>query len=205
VVNKVGVRAAVVILAAVLLVGCSEQVRDAKSPVQPGPLEKGHQHAWATKAAVGKTFTDGMEVLTFRGQQSAVIKNVEFVGDAGLKLIGVKLAGPDRSIGAIQYIDAWPPRDPQLKVSSVMPAFGQELKPKGQGSYELLLGIEVTQKGYLVRKGIKVEYTTADGKEYTQFIPAVLAVCSSEEWLAKKRNCPLPEGWADFPESLGDA
>lgn len=154
-------------------------------------------HAWATPKDVGERFTDGLEVLSFRGEHEAVIDSVELVGAEGLRVVGVRLAGPQRSLGSIQVMQ-WPPRDPELAPSSIMPAFGVPLKPRRSGAtYELLLGLEVTDEGsgYLVREGIRIGYTV-NGTHYVQDLPAVLAVCTTPAALdAETGECPLPEEW----------
>lgn len=166
-------------------------------------MEKPFLHAWATERHVGERFTDGMEVLSFRGEHEAMIDSVQLVGAKGLRVVGVRLAGPERGIGSIQVM-AWPPRDPELETSSIMPAIGVPLKPKKSGaSYELLLGLEVTDEGsgYLVRKGVRVDYTV-DGTHYSQYLPAALGVCTLETSVDPATGeCPLPEGWTTFPGS----
>lgn len=182
-------KGAAAVLAAALAVGCS-------SPLQPGPIRRTDPHVWSTVERTGSTFTDGMEVLYLTGVKPATLTSVELVGAEGLELVGVKLASPDRGFGSIQRMD-WPPRDPDLPQDSVLPVKGTEITPidpkDNTGTWELLIGIRVTGKGYLVRKAVRVNYTVG-GEEYSRVQPAGLAVCTSRRLLVDG-ECPLPEGW----------
>lgn len=160
----------------------------------PGPMSPPRKHAWTTYQPVGHVFTDGLEVLYLHGKRSAVIDKVKLLpghdGD-GLKLVGVRFAGPTRD-GNVQLMP-WPPRDPDLVASSVGPAIGRTIAPVTRGgafNWELLLGIKVTKPGYLVRRGIEVDYHIGD-QHYSYVIPAWLAVCTQVRY--SHRNCPLPK------------
>lgn len=95
---------------------------------------------------------------------------------------------------------AWPPRDRELPPESVMPAFNVPLKPTSETDYELLLGIRATKEGYLVRRGLQVGYTV-EGKEYSDFVPAILAICTSPDLEDEHGWCPLPEEWSELKDS----
>ena len=165
---------------------------------EPGPLAppQPNEHAWTTYEPVGHTFTDAMEVLSLSGTRPAVLDSVKMLpgkNRAGLKLVGVRLAGPSRG-GNVQKMP-WPPRDPELVASSVGPAIGTTIAPASSGvgeSWELLLGIKVTQPGYLVRRGIEVDYHVGD-QHYSDVIPAWLAVCTQARYSHFKRDCPPPK------------
>ena len=81
-----------------------------------------------------------------------------------------------------------------------MPAFNVPLKPTSQTDYELLLGIRATKEGYLVRRGLQVGYTV-EGKEYSDFVPAILAICTSPDLEDEHGWCPLPEEWSELKDS----
>jgi hypothetical protein len=157
-----------------------------------GPLDPGNPHGWSVTEPAGDTFTDGMELLRLHGDRDAVIEDVRLVGDEGLELVGAKLASPERGIGWIQYRPAFPPaNDPDLG-DVLVDAVGATITPlvEDQGGWELLLGIQATGEGYLVRTGVEVDYRVGKN-EYTVLLPAHLAVCTSPR-LERKGACPLP-------------
>lgn len=160
-----------------------------------GPLNPGPPHGWAATAKVGDVFTDGLELLHLRGTEQAVIEDVRLVGDDGLELAGAVLAGPERGIGAVQYMPTFPPHNnPQID-AELVEAEGTWITPEGKdrkGTWELLLGIRPTTEGYLVRTGVEVDYSV-QGEEYTVLIPAHLAVCTSQKY-ERRGECPLPPG-----------
>lgn len=186
------IRLAVALALAFAATGCAD--------AGPGPLAYPHpnEHAWTTYEPVGATFTDGLEVLVLRGKRPAVIDKVKLLpghnGD-GLKLIGVRLAGPTRD-GNVQRMP-WPPRDPDLVASSVGPAIGRTIAPQSRGgayNWELLLGMKVTKPGYLVRRGIEVNYHIGD-QHYSYVIHGWLAVCTKPWYRLHKNACPLPKAF----------
>ena len=163
-----------------------------------GPIGTTNQHVWTKKVDVGEAFTDGTEVLVVQGKEPAVLDGVHLVGAQGIDLLGVRLVKPGRSWGSIMSMP-WPPRDPDLDESLVIPAEGATLEPQRDGTgYELLLGLKAQERGYFVRQGIRVDYTV-NGKKYSRFLPAVLSVCSGTH--RDRKFCPAPKGWKHFPES----
>ncbi len=193
--------AVALVVAAVLATGVAVAAFDRSSGELPsGPMEKPNQHAWGIHAESGVPFTDGFETIALRGRRSAEIVSIEVDGDDGLDTLGFRLVGPDRGFGSIQSMKGWPPQDDELDPSSSYPAIGAELltwKALDRRGYELLIGHKVDEKGYFVRKGFWVTYAV-EGVEYRQYFPAVLAVCNGVH--LEKRDCPAPQGWADFPE-----
>lgn len=163
------------------------------STAGPGPLTPANEHAWATYEPVGRTFTDGMEVLELRrGTHPAVIDSVKLLpgkNGAGLRLVGVRLAGPHRGTNYQKL--PWPPRAPELPPSVVEPAVGATITSQ-LGAWELLLGIKVTKPGYLARRGIEVDYHVGD-QHYSYVIRGWLGVCTQARYSHFKRNCPPPK------------
>lgn len=160
----------------------------------PGPLAPPHpgEHAWTTYEPVGATFTDGMDVLSLRGKRSAVIDSVRMLpgkNGAGLKLLGVRLAGPNRGTNYQKL--PWPPRAPEMPASVVGPAVGATVTPQSRG-WELLLGIKVTRPGYLARRGIEIDYHIGD-QHYSYVDAAWLAVCTTPWYRVHKNACPPPK------------
>jgi hypothetical protein len=159
---------------------------------EAGPMSPPNPHGWAITKGVGETFTDGFEVLRLRGDRPAVLDSVALVGSEGLELVGFRLAGPDRSMGAVQLVDNFPPRDPML--SDVRPANDTTITPvskSGSIGWELLIGIKVVEEGYHVREGVRVDYTV-DGERFSVVHPAQLVVCTSEKY-HKRGDCPFPD------------
>ena len=162
-------------------------------------------HASGVKAEAGEAFTDGMDVVMLKGKHNATITSVELVGDREIKLVGFKLATPERialgGMGSIQHMP-WPPKDRDLPPESVVPGVGTTITPLvvtkdgPTGSYELLLGHKVEEEGYFVRRGFWINYT-ADGEEYRQYYPAVMSICAGDAH-AKRKFCPLPKNWEDM-------
>lgn len=160
-----------------------------------GPMIAPNPHGWATSDRVGDVFTDGMEIFRLAGDAEAVIEDIRLVGDEGLELVGAKVAGPDRAIGAIMYNADFPPVDePDLRDAVLYDAIGATITPreKHPGGWELLLGIRATEEGYLVREGVEVDYRVGDD-EYTVFWEAWLGVCTSPKYEVDG-DCPAPEG-----------
>ncbi len=82
------------VVVASLLAGCSLVSDDP----DPGPMKPHNAHGYVISMHQGKTFTDGFESLELTGDQPAVILDVEIIGDEGLELAGVELAGPEREL-----------------------------------------------------------------------------------------------------------
>lgn len=159
-----------------------------------GPMVPGNAHGYGFVTKVGDTFTDGFEILRLGGESEAKIEKVEIEGDAGLKLLGAKVVGPDRSIAAIQYFADWPASDPDLQGATIVDAKGATITPQSQDSmgWELLVGLEVTEPGHLVRDAVLVTYTVGD-QTYRVRLPAEIAVCAGPEY-TDKEQCPSAEG-----------
>ena len=48
--------------------------------------------------------------------------------------------------------------------------------------------------------GLQVGYTV-EGKEYSDFVPAILAICTSPDLEDEHGWCPLPEEWSELKDS----
>lgn len=157
----------------------------------PGPLTPTNVHGWGKDYPVGQVFTDGWEVLNLHGHQNAVIDSVRQVrgpnGD-GLKMLGLLLADPSRQEGSVGPVASWPPRHfPHFTESAIVST--KTITPAKMG-WELLIGYKVTKPGYLVRRGIVVNYHIGD-QHYRYYDPAWMAICSAPKYV-RTHTCPAP-------------
>lgn len=132
----------------------------------------------ASEFPVGTVFTDGLERLyPADGGAPVTITDLEWVGsqEAG-QVIGWKLAGPGRRVGALQVIDGFPPNERRL--GSLTDAIGATISDTKVG-HELLVGIEVVSDEYAVREGLRV-ITEHNGRTYEDVLPAVLVFCGAD-------------------------
>ena len=129
---------------------------------------------------VGTRFTEGIQVLELGGDKPGTIDRVEFVGDQAVKLLGAWVLPPSRAIGAVQFLQDWPPKaDFGVDLSRAVPAEGTRISPQSEdsASWELLLGVEVTQEGHWTHTAIRVTYEV-DGDRYRVDLPTELTVCT---------------------------
>ena len=184
---------ALLVCAFVCLAGCASSASDAAggSRSTDGPILMPNRTAYSVLARQGDEVTDGFEVLHLDGDRSAVIESVRLVGAEGLELLGSKLAPPDRSIGAVQYMPTWPPADPQIDRASLVDATGARITPATAG-YELLVGMRVTGQNEASRVGIRVDYTVGS-KKYTIVLPAGVELCLSAEAHRRPSSCRVPD------------
>ena len=147
-----------------------------------GPLERPQPHGWAVGVTVGEPFTDGLEILRLGGKDPAVIDDVRLRSDDGLTLVGVKLVGPGRALGAVQFARSWPPTsDRDLREEKLRP-ISEQLIPlqAAPAGWELLLGLRADKPGVLRRTAIEIDYTVG-GTKYTVVRPAELVVCAARD------------------------
>ncbi|NUS57836.1 MAG: hypothetical protein HOV66_23715 [Streptomycetaceae bacterium] len=131
-----------------------------------------------------------MEVLRLRGTRPAKITGVSLRGDDGLTLVGVRLVGPDRGLGAVQYSPSWPPaHDPDFGGARMLPA-DTVLTPAGAGGagWELLLGLRADEPGRYERTAVVIDYTVG-GRAYTSVRPAELVVCVQRQPVHGRPRC----------------
>ena len=161
--------------------------------LRDGPLDTPPPHAWAIGQPIGATFTDGLETLEFEGTEPAELVDVRLIGDPDLELVGVALAGPDRTYGSIQLMEGFPPRHKDLEPNVVInDGIGHPMTAQTRHDigWELLLGIRVSEPGRHVRTAIEVTYTAA-GQTYVEQIPAAMAICASRD-NHRPRDCAVP-------------
>jgi hypothetical protein len=189
--------AAVAVLALGLVAGCSGHQADKRAVKPgPGPIEPVDRHVWTHTYPAGSTITDGLETITIRGHQPAVLDSVELVGAHGLRMVGVKLADQRRGVLFTSAL-GWPPRVPALPASlrpkynpaAVVPAAGARLRPGASPSYELLIGMKVQHPGSVGRRGILIRYHVGD-KHYAYVDHAAVWICTSKKY-ERHGSCPI--------------
>lgn len=127
-------------------------------------------------------FIDRLEILRLEGRDPAVLLHVESVGgDGAFRYLGAMIAGPDRKLAAVTYLEGFPPDDGSL--GEIRPAIGAQIRPvtetTGGKGYELLIGYEVEDDTKVaLRTGIVVTYRVG-AREYVWRSPARLLYCSA--------------------------
>jgi hypothetical protein len=172
----------------------------------PGPIAAEHKTSWSPTVNVRRTWTDGWSVLTLTGHKAAVIDQITFLrgqNGAALRLVDAKIADGTRRHSSFQYDPHWPPRQPDIvPADSMEPAVGTRLQPGHH--YELLLGIQATKHGYLVRRGIEIDYHVGSTK-YVRVIDSWLGVCTSKQYWRTddfgQPDCPRPKGFESAPSA----
>jgi hypothetical protein len=171
--------AALCVMAAVAVYVLSLRTGSEPIALPSGPLARDTpHHGTVIDDPVGTRFGDGLETLELTGDKPATITSVEVVGgEPSLHYLGALIAGPDRKSGAFQRVH-WPPEAPRL--GTIVDAEGAILQPTdslgGMGSYELILGYEITSDEYAARDSVRIEYTV-EGKPYAVDIPAAMLNC----------------------------
>jgi len=151
--------------------GCSSS----QEPSEHGPAATANPITYYPTFPTGTTFTDGVEVFVIHGQRPATIRTVQVLGaSAGMKVLGVRVAGPDRQYGAIEILHRFPPADPRL--GPLFPADGYIVHPGPLGA-ELLIGMKITEPGVQRRTGIRVTYTVGS-TTYQKTYRAAIVNCS---------------------------
>jgi hypothetical protein len=182
------------VLALLLTVGCSGQ--QPRERAGAGPIEPVNRHVWAHSYPAGSTITDGLETITIRGREPAVLDSVKLVGAHGLKIVGVKLADQRRGV-LFTSARGWPPRvtalpeelRSQYKPEAVVPAGGARLKPGASPPYELLIGMKVLHPGSVSRRGIVIRYHV--GEEHYRYVDrAAVWICTSKKY-ERHGSCPI--------------
>ena len=130
----------------------------------------------------GSVFTDGFEVVRVPGDAPIEIVNVESEGGTtALRYVGAWVAGPDRQVGAEQFLPGTPPDNFSSRTVRAEGATLQPVSVTGKIGYELLLAYEVVDRQSVdVRRAIRVTYKSGT-HTYQQVIQAGLVVCPAAQ------------------------
>lgn len=161
-----------------LLVGCTSQ----GTASTDGPIPTVDDHGYGgVHVAVGKPFSDTMEVLQNEGEEPVRITSVEFIDTPRQLRLVEALVGVGRT-GNHQSEPQWPPQLPEN--GTLIPAEGAVLQPvtvqEAQGDYPgyvLAMGVEATEPGKWVRGGYRVNYEVA-GRPYKLEVVAQITICT---------------------------
>lgn len=105
------------VLTAAALSGCTATGAGETGPVavpEAGPVSTQTPVFSSLSAKPGSTFTDGLALFSLRGGKPATVTAVRPDPVEGLELLGVRVAGGNRPMAAIQFTRSWPPVDPDL-------------------------------------------------------------------------------------------
>ena len=163
----------------VVLVAAVAALPDAGTAPQ-GPLMLPTPHGWLLEdARVGHQFTDGLELLDVQGTAPITVTDVRSIGGGnGLELIGLRVAGDARKSLTHQYTPRFPPRGGRFgPLREVLDESLPSSPGPQHGSWQLLLGYEVTRPGIWERTALEIDYVT-DGRSYTARFPSALLVCT---------------------------
>ena len=162
-----------------------------------GPIVEVPPHGWFVRGASGKVFTDGLERLELSGALPATLLAIESVGTgASLELFDAMIAGPERTMGAIQTVPRFPPEAKSL--GELEELEGLTIAPFDQTDewgHVLILGYRITSDQPAVREGLRVT-CEVEGTTYERFVPARLIYCGAS---MRGREC---DAYADdqFPD-----
>lgn len=140
-----------------------------------GPTASG----FAGVQPLGSRFTNGQVVVHNQSTSQVVLRSIKpITTGSGLRYLGAHVAGPDRSIGFVQFYDTFPPEDEGLAglepvEGAVLPA-GEREKAEG---FELLMGYEVVAEGRSTVTGVEVAWTV-NGRDQSAVFPSTMAVCT---------------------------
>lgn len=157
-----------------------DRSRSAGGWTEGGPALPPNAHGYVVRYQAGDVFSDGLERVKLAGNQPGVLDHVEISEPSAdrFKVIGVRVAGPHRSIGSWQVGDGFPPvikgygPDP---LGKLVPAHGASL-PTGITGSVLVIGLKVVKPGLGIRTGVRIYYTVA-GEKYTTLFRAAIANC----------------------------
>ncbi|HEY3407495.1 MAG TPA: hypothetical protein VGK53_04915 [Propionicimonas sp.] len=88
---------------ALVLAACSPQISDGTALTAPDT------HGWSVAEQTGSIFTDGFETVEPTVGPIVIERVVAAGGSDDVRLVGVKVAGPDRELGSVQFSDGFPP------------------------------------------------------------------------------------------------
>ena len=140
-------------------------------------------HGWSIAEQTGSIFTDGFETVE-PTDGPIIIEKVVAAGESDdVRLVGVKVAGPDREIGSVQFSDGFPPTSSDFGAVSFRDL--PYTVNAGQ-SAELLLGYQVVREGRWQRSEVEIQYRFR-GTLYRQRFHAELVVCGSTKAVGRDR------------------
>lgn len=146
-----------------------------------------NSYGWANSFAVGKVFTDGLNMVEVEGGPITILSVRPQIEGTTIEYLGARILGLDRPIGGYTQAEGFPPTVSDLAGSA--PAEGMVLTPAGPPGYELLIGYRVTGAGRTTIQGVDVEYQSGSAKRKI-FIPSYVAICSPVTTI----ECPTEYG-----------
>lgn len=162
----------------------------ASGPPEGGPIDEIGPHGWGgIITEVNAPFTDEFEQLIVRDARATIVSVELLETSPAVEIIGVMLAGQDRvKTSQIEYV--YPPVDPEL--GTLRPAIGAVLEPQegsNTRSYELLIGMRVTEEGKFFRPGLVITYES-EGKTYKRTSRGEITICTPKA-VEKDGTCPM--------------
>jgi len=134
-------------------------------------------HGWSIAQQTGSIFTDGFETVEPTDGPIVIERVVAVGGSDVVRLVGVKVVGPDRELGSVQLSDGFPSTSSDF--GSVSFRDLPYTVNAGQ-SAELLLGYQVVHEGRWQRSEVEIQYRFR-GTLYRQRFHAELVVCGSNK------------------------
>lgn len=155
------------------------------------PLAGPPPNGWSGNYDVGTRFTDGQLIVFNLGRRPLRMVSVrpELMGD-GLRFLGARLAGLDRSVGSVQFIPQFPPAHPEL--GAIRDLKDAELPPgtdAARKGFAVLLGYEVISPGRSTVKAVEITYLDGKRRRKVSFT-STLALCTP----ATRAECPPEHG-----------
>lgn len=156
--------------------GCSpvDEGPEVANSREGGPDRLPNPAVYLVEFETGTTFSDGFDRVLLSSSGGATLEGVEILGGNNyFDLVGIKVAGPDRRIGSIQFDEEYPPQRPGL--GKLVDGDGAVLEPGPVGSL-LLVGMKVVGEGPGSRTGLRVTYSY-EGTRYYQDHPSAVVNC----------------------------
>lgn len=150
------------------------------NPARVGtPLDGPSPNGFALSRPLGSVLSAGQLIIRNVGDKTLTVKSIQpIVGDKGLTLLGVAIAGTSRPRALTQSVDVWPPDEAIF--GRLQEATGAKIDAGTEESsygYEVLIGFRVDRPGRSSMKGVRVIYDE-DGSEKSVVFPSTLSVCT---------------------------